>query len=114
MMHSQTVTQIRRQRGIERITCSNEGVIDRISRTAKANFRQKLIKRYITQMDPSVLSIHGYNQQEILQEIENFRVVRRGMIRDIIDIIFYKIAKFANAHLFLTRTYQWARQKYLS
>jgi len=88
--------------------------VDKWKTVFATRFRQQILKSYISGIDPAVLQTQGYSKHNILGEIGKLDVSCRGFISDVVDVLYYKLAKFFYAHLFLTQTFKWARNKYLS
>lgn len=101
-------TGIKQYQGVEKQS------LNRWKKVFNTRVRQWVLKEYINTIDSSVLLAQGYSKHQILQEVDELSVSYSGSVRDLLHIIFYKSAKFLNAHLFFTRLFRWAREKYLS
>lgn len=75
-------------------------------------FRKKVLKKYIQNIDENVFETAGYSKEDILKEINNLEISYNRFLKDRIDYILFHIKKYIKK--FNHRRKNWKNSFYLS
>lgn len=89
--------------------------LDKWKLTFNTTFRKKIVLDYISNIDDAVLLLQGYDKKQIIDEINNLKVTRKGFIKDRLDIEYSLFIRILKLNIwFRKETKNWAMDRYLS
>ena len=100
------------QVGVEQYKEINDSTLNKWKLVFNTTIKKKIIMRYVQSLDDNTLNIQGYCKRSILQEIQNLRVKRIGIL-DYFDWLQSMLIIRFNLNFFISKNMSWTKNKYL-